>query len=195
MTSELLTAVTNNDEIRKGLFPPPSAEPNRKNGGKYKTDFQYQAAEALFKDNPEYSAAFNNATTAAQKAVWTTKIKNKIAKYVPCLVTRADADTFQSMIMACKKYRKQMGQTGEGITREEEIDMELENEFTTKWGEFEIYGKLDVINGNNKSARTYKEDVPLVLGDVCSYRRASQRNSCGPGKQPVRLRHIPPHAK
>lgn len=38
-----------------------------------------------------------------------------------------------------QKLRKnfiEMGQTGAGISREDEIDMELNNEFTNKWGEY-----------------------------------------------------------
>ena len=33
------------------------------------------------------------------------------------------------------KYRDEMGETGAGITREEEINMELDNSFTNKWGD------------------------------------------------------------
>ena len=33
------------------------------------------------------------------------------------------------------KYQDEMGETGAGITCEEEINMELNNSFTNKWGE------------------------------------------------------------
>ncbi|KAF8239258.1 hypothetical protein L208DRAFT_120887 [Tricholoma matsutake] len=32
-----------------------------------------------------------------------------------------------------KNFIEEMGQTGAGISREDEIDMELNNEFTNKW--------------------------------------------------------------
>lgn len=38
------------------------------------------------------------------------------------------------MVRACRQYTTEMGETGAGITREEQIDMGLTNEFTTKWG-------------------------------------------------------------
>ncbi len=43
-----------------------------------------------------------------------------------------------SLVKACRGYTEEMGETGMGITSEEEIDMSLNNEFTTKWGTFSV---------------------------------------------------------
>ena len=39
------------------------------------------------------------------------------------------------MATITREYIEQMGQTGEGISQEDEIDMSLKNEFTNKWGQ------------------------------------------------------------
>jgi hypothetical protein len=38
------------------------------------------------------------------------------------------------MTQDVRKYREEMGQTGAGIQQEEEIDMNLNNAFTNRWG-------------------------------------------------------------
>jgi hypothetical protein len=38
------------------------------------------------------------------------------------------------MTQDVRKYRDEMGQTGAGIMHEEEINMELKNTFTNRWG-------------------------------------------------------------
>lgn len=35
-----------------------------------------------------------------------------------------------------RKYMEEMGETGAGITREDEINMNVKNVFTTKWGTY-----------------------------------------------------------
>jgi hypothetical protein len=40
------------------------------------------------------------------------------------------------MIEITNKYINEMGETGAGITREDQIDMSQVNTFTTKWGTY-----------------------------------------------------------
>ena len=40
------------------------------------------------------------------------------------------------MTAITKKYIEEMGETGAGISREDEIDVSLNNAFTNKWGEY-----------------------------------------------------------
>jgi hypothetical protein len=39
------------------------------------------------------------------------------------------------MTETTNKYTNEMGETGAGITREDQIDMTVTNALTTKWGE------------------------------------------------------------
>lgn len=73
----MLTAVTDSPEIKQGLFPSPGQD-TRQGKGKRKTDHQFAIATIIFSQNPKYQAAFALAKTAAEKAVWTRKIKNRL---------------------------------------------------------------------------------------------------------------------
>ena len=44
--------------------------------------------------------------------------------------------TCTMMTQDVHKYQDKMGETGAGITCEEEINMELDNSFTNKWGDY-----------------------------------------------------------
>ncbi|KAF8073402.1 hypothetical protein FPV67DRAFT_1666168 [Lyophyllum atratum] len=113
----LLTAITDSPEIKQGLFPSPGND-TRHGKGKRKTDHQFALATVIFSQHPRYHAAFALANTPAAKAVWTRKIKNRL----------------DTMVRTCRQYTREMGETGAGITQEDEIDMSLNNEFTNKWG-------------------------------------------------------------
>ncbi|KAF8066555.1 hypothetical protein FPV67DRAFT_1383271, partial [Lyophyllum atratum] len=113
----LLTAISDSPEIKQGLFPSPGND-TRHGKGKRKTDHQFALATVIFSQHPKYQAAFALANTPAAKAVWTRKIKNRL----------------DTMVRTCRQYTKEMGETGAGITQEDEIDMSLSNEFTNKWG-------------------------------------------------------------
>ncbi len=45
-----------------------------------------------------------------------------------------------SVTKAVRQYQSEMGETGAGITHEEEIDMSLTNALTNKWGESLLAG-------------------------------------------------------
>lgn len=87
MTWKLHTAITDNESIKRGLFPPPGANASTKDGGgKNKGDHYMAIAKELFgqKESP-YKAAFDVAMASslkAEKEVWSTKVKNKINKWV-----------------------------------------------------------------------------------------------------------------
>ena len=78
---KLVTAITDNTDIKNGLFPRPGANASTANGGgKRKTDHLYEVACEVFADHPTHSEAFAATITPAQKCVWTTKTKNKLAQ-------------------------------------------------------------------------------------------------------------------
>ncbi|KAJ7793224.1 hypothetical protein B0H14DRAFT_3560904 [Mycena olivaceomarginata] len=103
LTWKLITAIEDDQLIRDSLFPPVGAP--KITGGKPKSDYQYQLATLLFVKHPKYEAAFAKAVTSKDKK--------------PCLVKKA------------RVYINQMGQTGEGIKKEE--DIHPGTAFTTKW--------------------------------------------------------------
>ncbi|KAJ7592469.1 hypothetical protein C8J56DRAFT_1044948 [Mycena floridula] len=116
LTFSLLTAIEESSAIKQSLFPAPGAM-DLKVGGKGKGEFQAELANTLFEDHPDYMAAYAVARTPAQKAWWGEKVKNRLNK-------------MQQKTLA---YTRDMGETGAGIEREEDINMELNNAFTSKW--------------------------------------------------------------
>lgn len=40
------------------------------------------------------------------------------------------------LVKDTQKYRDEMGQTGEGIASADQINMDVRNEFTNKWGQY-----------------------------------------------------------
>ncbi|KAJ7041443.1 hypothetical protein C8F04DRAFT_1253135 [Mycena alexandri] len=105
LTWTLVTGIQDGDDIREGLFPGVGVKSSKLLKTKPKTHWQYELAKTCFEDHPQYKDAFAAATTTAQKGLWTTKIKNRIA----VLVTRAKAN-----ITA-------MGETGAGVGSADEI--------------------------------------------------------------------------
>ncbi|KAF8158711.1 hypothetical protein BJ912DRAFT_866509, partial [Pholiota molesta] len=117
LTWALINTINDDAEIKQGLFPSPGND-TRFGKGKPKSDHHWAIASSLFRDHPKYKETFSRATTPAQKATWATKIKNRLS----------------ALVKSCRGYTEEMGETGAGITREDEIDMSLTNSFTTKWG-------------------------------------------------------------
>ncbi|KAJ7757169.1 hypothetical protein B0H14DRAFT_3896186 [Mycena olivaceomarginata] len=113
LTWKLITAIEENQLIRDSLFPPVGAP--KITGGKPKSDYQYQLATLLFAKHPKYEAAFAKAVTSKDKKPWYTKVKNRL----------------DYLVKKARVYIDQMGQTGEGIEKEE--DIHPGTAFTTKW--------------------------------------------------------------
>jgi hypothetical protein len=79
----LISAITDDAEIKQGLFPPPGANVSTKNGGgKPKTEHQWALCVALFTEHPVYSPSFALVESAKDKERWVNKIKNRLKKYV-----------------------------------------------------------------------------------------------------------------
>ncbi|KAJ7846024.1 hypothetical protein B0H14DRAFT_3138898 [Mycena olivaceomarginata] len=113
LTWKLITAIEDNQLIRDSLFPPVGVP--KITGGKPKSDYQYQLATLLFAKHPKYEAAFAKAVTSKDKKPWYTKVKNRL----------------DYLVKKARGYINQMGQTGEGIEKEE--DIHPGTAFTTKW--------------------------------------------------------------
>ncbi|KLO08241.1 hypothetical protein SCHPADRAFT_944633 [Schizopora paradoxa] len=119
LTWKLYTAIIENEDIKRGLFPPPGSNASTKDGGgKAKIEFQAMLAGEVFGgENCEHKAAFEAAKTKAEKEAWVTKIKNKLA----------------SMAKATRKHCTALGQTGAGIRSADEVDRSQKNEFVNKF--------------------------------------------------------------
>ncbi|KAJ7587485.1 hypothetical protein C8J56DRAFT_1164966 [Mycena floridula] len=112
----LIVAIEDDADIKQALFPPPG-QGTLKTNGKPKTDSYLALAHAVFDDHPFYGPMLAGATTAAAKSGWVNKIKNKIDK----------------LRKKTNEHTADMGETGAGLEREEDINMDLNNAFTTKW--------------------------------------------------------------
>ena len=145
LSESLITIITDDQTIKQALFPSPgSNSSSSKGGGKPKTEFHWMICKLLFTNHSVYSEAFkkvelcNNAKKkAALRRTWGNKIKNRLVKYVPysdssirCLT----ANGLCRMIKITNAHKETMGQTGQGISHRDQIDMSLLNELTTKWG-------------------------------------------------------------
>ncbi|KAJ7663507.1 hypothetical protein B0H17DRAFT_1211680 [Mycena rosella] len=117
LTWGLVTAIEEDDAIRRGLFPPPGS--TKRNGGHPKKYFQWLLAKTLFEHHPQYAETFKKALDgkAKQQKPWWGKIKNR----VKVLTDKARA------------HIEMMGQTGAGLESADEIlpDTPLH----TKWDE------------------------------------------------------------
>jgi hypothetical protein len=81
LTWELITAITDNDTIKQGLFPGRGGNVSTaKGGGKKKIDHQYKLAKALFSDHEKYRDAFSLAKDAKEKNQWAMRIKNRLGR-------------------------------------------------------------------------------------------------------------------
>jgi hypothetical protein len=125
LSEKLLAAITDDPRIKQGLFPSPGANvSSSKGGGQKKTTWQWQLALLVFSDHPKYSAAIKRASdsdgpgASKLQGVWSDKIRNRLKK----------------MVAITRGYIHDMGQTGAGIAQEEDINMEIKNDFTNKWG-------------------------------------------------------------
>ncbi|KAG1901577.1 uncharacterized protein F5891DRAFT_950408, partial [Suillus fuscotomentosus] len=83
----LISAVTSDDIIRKGLYPEPGANVSIKNGGgAKKTEHHWALCKILFDGHEEYGSAFeivlSNPKEKALRQAWVRKIKNRMQMYV-----------------------------------------------------------------------------------------------------------------
>ncbi|THU79017.1 hypothetical protein K435DRAFT_811066 [Dendrothele bispora CBS 962.96] len=120
----LINGITDNPEIKQGLFPSPETVAHDQYGNivkansKPKTEYNWKLAKVVFEFDEDYADVFMSTTGAtAGQNYWAGKIKNKL----------------EEMIGKVNKYKNEMGETGAGLTSAEQIDMSLTNGFTTKW--------------------------------------------------------------
>ncbi|KAJ8508237.1 hypothetical protein ONZ45_g9461 [Pleurotus djamor] len=125
LTWALLNAIESNPKIRQGLFPAPGANKSHsEGGGKRKTEWHWELADTIFADHPNYKEQWTKVLTGrpALQRAWALKIKNRLS----------------SVVKIVRKHREEMGQTGEGIVREDDIDTTASNAFTNKWAEIKV---------------------------------------------------------
>ncbi|KAJ3727610.1 hypothetical protein C8R42DRAFT_656032 [Lentinula raphanica] len=122
----MLAELTDNPEIKQGLFPGPGTvgldndgAPVTKSNSRPKKEYHYMLAEAVFgADTSEYKLQFDNdVKEAAGRDLWSTRVKNKL----------------EELVSKFKKAKDSMGETGAGLTSEEQIDMSMKNHLTTAW--------------------------------------------------------------
>ncbi|OJT11169.1 hypothetical protein TRAPUB_12326 [Trametes pubescens] len=118
---KLLTAITDDLDIQNTLFPPPGSNASTKHGGgKRKADHHWELCKTIFTGHPEYGPTFEaiKSGDAGERRRWSSKIKNRL----------------QRMVTLTVKAKNMLGQTGEGIIHESDINMEAtSSEFRNKW--------------------------------------------------------------
>ncbi|KAJ7164103.1 hypothetical protein C8R46DRAFT_1220612 [Mycena filopes] len=118
--SEKLVAIILEDKlIKQSLFPPcgPNAS-TTKGGGKPKATAHWELCLLLLGELPRYKESLAAAgNVPADKLAYANKMKNRIT----------------AMGKTTRKYNREMGETGAGIDHAADIDMNLQNAFTTKW--------------------------------------------------------------
>ncbi|THU86875.1 hypothetical protein K435DRAFT_804763 [Dendrothele bispora CBS 962.96] len=126
LIDSMVSAITDDSVIKQGLFPSPGTVVYDKHGNqiksnsKPKSEYHWLLAKAIFENHSKYGDSFKAAShTAGEQAWWKNKIKNKL----------------DDMIRKVNKAKEEMGETGNGLTSEEQIDMSLTNGLTTKWAE------------------------------------------------------------
>ena len=87
LSEQLINAISEDADIKQGLFPAPGGNvSSSKGGGKKKTAWYWKLAEILFFDHDIYSTAFEKAASdkskdkAKSQAIWGDKIKNRLSK-------------------------------------------------------------------------------------------------------------------
>lgn len=134
LSQSLITAITDDPDIKQGLFPPPGPNASSaKGGGKKKTLWQWKVAVAIFKEHPTYSTAFAAAYNCADP-----KLKPKLQSSWAWNIRSFRLRDACRMSTITREYMDEMGQTGAGIAREDDIDLTQENSFTSKWGKLVI---------------------------------------------------------
>ncbi|TCD62975.1 hypothetical protein EIP91_006182 [Steccherinum ochraceum] len=121
LTWTIIQLAQDDPQLKQAVFSEKGGNPSTaKGGGKKKTELYWQYAKALFKDHAVYGDYFDSTLTAAkERSPWIDKIKSRLDRIMK-----------QTIV-----YRKELGQTGEGIKHADEIDMSQENDFTNKWTE------------------------------------------------------------
>ncbi|KAJ7831805.1 hypothetical protein B0H13DRAFT_1482966, partial [Mycena leptocephala] len=115
LSVRLIAHITEDKTIKQSLYPPcgPNAS-TKKGGGKPKADAQWKLAVLLLGEMPEFKDDIEACKTAKQKSVYVNKIKNRLTV----------------MAKTTRDYNKEMGETGAGIQKAAEIDMNVKNVFT-----------------------------------------------------------------
>ncbi|KAJ7595290.1 hypothetical protein C8J56DRAFT_1042390 [Mycena floridula] len=136
LTWSLIGAIEDDIDIKQGLFPPPGQGPLKTNG-KPKTDYYIALARIVFANDPVYGPEFARASKMPKGlSKWGDKVKNRLEK-----LQKQNSEQTQKM-----------GETGAGIEREEDINMEVANAFTTKWAEIKQPNSIPIGIGSNDSA-------------------------------------------
>ena len=137
MTWKLVNSIVDDKSIKEGLFPSPGGNQSvSKGGSRSKADYHWALARHIFEDDEEYGPFFNRATSSADKKAWGRKIKNRLQR---CVILYKEGNTLSfvpyRIIKDVRGFIAEMGQTGMGIVREDELDMSLNNHITNCWSQ------------------------------------------------------------
>ncbi|KAG6883640.1 hypothetical protein C0992_008238 [Termitomyces sp. T32_za158] len=121
-TWKLLAAITNDEKIKNGLYPPPGSNASMKDGGGMtKIEWHWRTAVAMFCNDEELGEQFK----IAYKANKPENKKGCEAKKLATTLCQKCTDKIKAHLQNMKEkvqdYTKEMGETGAGLNYEEEV--------------------------------------------------------------------------
>ncbi|KLO05017.1 hypothetical protein SCHPADRAFT_933820 [Schizopora paradoxa] len=148
-TWALVNNITDDDNIRQGLFPDAGGNVSTgKGGGKTKTEWHEILAKRVFIDHEQYGPLFaRTANTTSGMKAWALKIKNRI----------------QKLVRETQTYKQQMGTTGEGIQADQvQEGSKLENLWQDILQEFPYFAEMRELVGSRPNLN------PVGIGNLAT---------------------------
>lgn len=141
----LINGIGDNEDIKNGLYPLPGGNTSLSKGGsKPKAEYHWALAFHIFENDIEYGEMITAAAKVAkQRAVWGLKVKNKLSRYVSTqlMVFHKFQRTLNPFVTLSLQTRirdiiNEMGETGAGLTAEDQVDLSINSTVTSVWSEF-----------------------------------------------------------
>ncbi|KAJ8092396.1 hypothetical protein PM082_023851 [Marasmius tenuissimus] len=121
----IVATILENQTVRQKLYPSPGPNPSAiEGGGMKKSEAHWEICVAIFTDHEEYGDVFK----AALKAQSARDIKKHREPW-----TRAIKGQLQWMELKTNEIRTAMGKTGMGLTKANDINMELDSDIINAW--------------------------------------------------------------
>ncbi|GLB44053.1 hypothetical protein LshimejAT787_1502370 [Lyophyllum shimeji] len=158
LTEKLIASITDDKDIKQGLYPSPGAHASTAyGGGKSKTDWHWDVAVLVFESHPKYGPSIKPALDAQKNdPKMASKLRNSWAKKIKNRLKRMGEIT--------RGYMEKMGETGAGIARECDIDMTADNKFTNRPALAEPEAPKSVLSTKHKIEETPAGKTPARGG-------------------------------
>ncbi|KAL0563408.1 hypothetical protein V5O48_018660 [Marasmius crinis-equi] len=127
LAEAIVTAIQEKESIKKKLYPPPGPNASTADGGgNTKTVAHWEICVEVFSDHPLYKEAFADALNADEKSrktlrdSWCGGIKSQLRRMEQVTAT----------------IRKEMGQTGMGLTSADQVNTDADSPVSNAWQKY-----------------------------------------------------------